>query len=251
MMSISAKVAIFYTDHEAEWVKPWKNFAEMGKKVLEQARVLENCDDLDIEYQVFDIYHGEFPTVSEITRENGYLGIYITGSRYDSFDTDTEWIIKLRQLLKTLLSDDKYPPTAGVCFGHQVIAAALGCKVDRNPNGFEGGVVPVTLNSEGQKLFPNCKTLNLPEMHKDAVLEVPPGCVNWGSSSQCKLQGFYKPNRLITFQGHPEFTNMIVKWGLQRIPQDVKPEMINSIDSYRNDGPSSATLIWKLFKQQI
>lgn len=250
-MTITAKVAIFYTDHEAEWVKPWQSFAEMGKKVLEQARVLEGLDDLPVEYHVFDIYHQEFPSLSEITKENGYLGIYITGSRYDSFDTETEWIIKLRQLLKTLLSDDQYPPIAGICFGHQVVAAALGCKVGRNPNGFEGGVVAVTLNSEGQKLFPNDKTLNLSEMHKDVVLEVPPGCVNWGSSSLCGLQGFYKPNKLLTFQGHPEFTNMIVKWGLQRIPQDVKPEMINSIGSQHNDGPRSATLIWKLFKREI
>ncbi|QLL31967.1 hypothetical protein HG536_0C01350 [Torulaspora globosa] len=250
-MLTAAKVAIFYTDHEAEWVKPWKSFAEMGKKVLEQARVLESRDDLPVEYQVFDIYHGEFPALGEITREKGYLGIYITGSRYDSFDTETEWIIKLRQLLKTLLSDDRYPPVAGICFGHQVVAAALGCKVDRNPAGFEGGVVPVTLNSEGEKLFSNAKTLNLSEMHKDVVLEIPPGCVNWGSSSLCKHQGFYKPNKLITFQGHPEFTNMILKWGLQRIPQDVKPEMIDSIDSQHNDGPRSATLIWKLFKREI
>lgn len=251
-MSVTAKVAIFYTDCEAEWVKPWKNFAEMGKKVLEQGRVLESRQDLPVEYRIFDIYHGEFPSLEEITRENGYIGIYITGSRCDSFDTETSWIIELRKLLKTLLSgDNTYPPIAGICFGHQVIAAALGCQVGRNPQGFEGGVQRVTLNSEGQKLFPEMQSLALSEMHKDVVLEVPPGCINWGSSSLCQYQGFYKPKTLLTFQGHPEFTNMIVKWGLERIPQEVDQNVIDSIDSQQNDGPRCAAVIWKLFKRTI
>lgn len=250
-MSFTPKVAILYADHESEWVKPWKNFAEMGKKVLEQARVLDSRHDFPVEYRIFDVYHKQFPTLEEITKEAGYIGIYITGSRYDSYDTETEWIIELRGLLKTLLSDERYPPIAGICFGHQVVAAALGCKVSKNPRGFEGGVVPVTLNQEGERLFGNVKTLTLSEMHSDIVLEVPTGCVNWGSSSLCELQGFYKPNRLITFQGHPEFTNMIVKWGLQRIPQNVDPHTIESIGSQHNDGPQSATLIWRLFKREL
>lgn len=245
------KVAVFYTDYESDWVKPWKNFAQMGIKVLEQGRILEGDHDLEVEYPVFDIYNGQFPSLEELTKANGYVGIYITGSKFDSFDTQTKWIVDLRKYLQAILSDPKYPPIAGICFGHQVVAAALGCKVARNPQGFEGGVVPVTLNPAGQDLFQGLKSLRLSEMHKDVVLEVPQGCVNWGSSPQCELQGFYKPQRLLTFQGHPEFTNMILKWGLQRIPQDIDPQAIDSIDSSRNDGPRVASFIWKLFKRDI
>lgn len=245
------KVAIFYTDYESDWVKPWKSFAHMGIKVLEQGRVLEGDHEFQVEYPVFDIYHEQFPDLQEITKENGYIGIYITGSKFDSFDTETKWIVDLRKYLKVILNDTKYPPVAGICFGHQVVAASLGCKVGRNPKGFEGGVVPVIVNPAGQDLFRGLDILNLSEMHKDVVLEVPQGCINWGSTPQCELQGFYKPQRLLTFQGHPEFTNMIVKWGLQRIPQDIEANVIDSIDKYQNDGPRSAAFIWKLFKREI
>lgn len=223
----------------------------MGIKVLEQGRILEGDQDLKFEYPIFDIYNEHFPDLKEITKANGYIGIYITGSKFDSFDTETKWIVDLRNYLKIILNDSKYPPVAGICFGHQVVAASLGCKVARNPQGFEGGVMPVSLNPTGQKLFQGYTTLNLSEMHKDVVLEVPEGCSNWGSTPQCAHQGFYKPERLLTFQGHPEFTNMIVKWGLQRIPQDIESRVLDSIDSFQNDGPRAAAFIWKLFKRDI
>lgn len=44
---------------------------------------------------------------------------------------------------------------------------------------------------------------------------------------------------------------MIVKWGLKRIPQDIESRVLDSIDSFQNDGPRAAAFIWKLFKRDI
>lgn len=46
-------------------------------------------------------------------------------------------------------------------------------------------------------------------MHRDAVLTVPPGVTNLGTSTKCPIQILYKPGRLLSFQGHPEFDEPI------------------------------------------
>lgn len=48
-------------------------------------------------------------------------------------------------------------------------------------------------------------------MHRDMVFSYPPGVEQLGSSPVCNVQGMYTPSRLITIQGHPEFTSEIMK----------------------------------------
>lgn len=47
-------------------------------------------------------------------------------------------------------------------------------------------------------------------MHKDIVFDYPPGVQPLGSTSRCKVQGMFVPVRVITVQGHPEFTEEIL-----------------------------------------
>lgn len=47
-------------------------------------------------------------------------------------------------------------------------------------------------------------------MHKDLVYHYPQGVEELGSSGPCKVQGMYIPKKVITVQGHPEFTEEIV-----------------------------------------
>ena len=48
-------------------------------------------------------------------------------------------------------------------------------------------------------------------MHRDILLTLPPQVQPLGSSPTCAIQGMYIPNRLISVQGHPEFTEEIVR----------------------------------------
>lgn len=48
------------------------------------------------------------------------------------------------------------------------------------------------------------------QMHRDIVYEYPEGIELLGHSPRCDVQGMYAKNRLITVQGHPEFTGDIV-----------------------------------------
>lgn len=47
-------------------------------------------------------------------------------------------------------------------------------------------------------------------MHRDIVYEYPSSVEKLGNTSVCEVQGMYIKNRLITIQGHPEFTGDIV-----------------------------------------
>ncbi|EJS42717.1 YLR126C [Saccharomyces arboricola H-6] len=247
------KIAILYTDEDNEWSKPWGNFVDMAIRLLEQSKKLE-CVEEDVEYEIFHVQNGEFPQLSELQKDE-YLGMYITGSKYDSFDNKIEWIIKLRNFMKEILtSESGHLPVAGVCFGHQVMAAALGSSVGRNPKGFEGGVVSLRLNSVGQELFGG-EELNLSEVHSDCVFNIPEGYQNWASSDKCQNQGFYRKNKVLTFQGHPEFTNEVAQKGLLKSQDKLNLEEFNRYDKQcqelNNDGIRAARNIWKLFLQKV
>ena len=88
----------------------------------------------------------------------------------------------------------------------------LGAKVARSPGPvWEVSVCPVIQTPLGKDKFGGKDTLHLFQMHKDIVYHYPEGVEELGSSGTCKVQGMYSPGRFITVQGHPEFTEEIVR----------------------------------------
>ncbi len=77
--------------------------------------------------------------------------ILITGAKYNAFDSD-EWIVRLVQFTKRCLEGGRIR-AIGICFGHQIIARALGAELGRNTRGWEVSVVEHELTTEGKKVF--------------------------------------------------------------------------------------------------
>lgn len=46
-------------------------------------------------------------------------------------------------------------------------------------------------------------------MHRDIVYDLPAGVQNLASSHRCEIQGLYKPGKICSVQGHPEFDAFI------------------------------------------
>lgn len=55
--------------------------------------------------------------------------------------------------MRGVLEDQTRVRVIGVCFGHQIVARALGAKVGRNRRGWEASVTSVHLSSKGKELF--------------------------------------------------------------------------------------------------
>lgn len=193
-------------------------------------------------------------------------GLVFTGSRSDSFDDSIPWISELNKFIGALYKLDDFP-MVGLCFGHQILARNLGSKVARShPEiGQEVGTTTITLNTDIITLerspFKDILVtdgavhdhLNLVESHNDIVYNVPAAenarnteFHSIGYSAKCAIQGLVAvsgPIRLLTFQGHPEFSSdqaleslaLDLKNGL--ITQEQYEKSVYNTQMLNNQGP--------------
>ncbi|AQZ13977.1 hypothetical protein BZL39_F06110 [Zygosaccharomyces parabailii] len=258
-MTLAKKIVIFNADSAKPYLeKQWGDFSDMAIEMLESSR----GEGALVEYVTYQVCLNEFPVIDDL-KSPDIIGIYITGSEQDSFSSCVKWVIKLREMMSVILQDEDFPPVAGVCFGHQIVAASLGYKVDRNVAGLEVGVVPVHLTPEAIKLgiFQEDRNLTttifLSEVHGDVVYEIPEGFTNLGFTEKCSVQGLYKKNRVLTIQGHPEFSTDV---DLLIMRQKMEAGLL-SCEKYseieersrlsKNQGPLVAESLWKLFNGLI
>ena len=144
-------------------------------------------------------------------RSEDHGGLLLIRSSIPGFDAfgDDPWIQYLVKYTQGAILSNRVR-VVGVCFGHQIVGRALGAKVARSEGGvWEASVCQYTQTSKGKELFGGKDILNIFQMHKDLVYSYPAGVEELGSSDKCKVQGMYIPKKLITVQGHPEFTEEI------------------------------------------
>ncbi len=86
------------------------------------------------------------------------------------------------------------------------------------------------------------------QMHKDIVCHYPEGVEELGWSDTCKVQGMYKPKKVITVQGHPEFTEAIMQKLLEtRRAQNIFDENTYQDAMARSGRPHDAVVVAKAF----
>jgi GMP synthase (glutamine-hydrolysing) len=131
-------------------------------------------------------------------------GVVVTGS-YASVTERAPWMLALGE---ELLEAAERIPVLGVCFGHQLLAAALGGEVERNPRGPEVGTCEVRLTAAGQEdplLAGLPDPLPVQQFHEDHAVAVPPGAVLLATGDHSPVQAFARGPRLRAVQFHPEF----------------------------------------------
>lgn len=101
-----------------------------------------------------DVVHNPssaYPSLDDID------AILVTGSKYNAFDDD-EWIITLVEFVRKALLHERVR-VIGVCFGHQIVARALGALVARSDQGWEVSVTETRLTEKGRELFEGRESL--------------------------------------------------------------------------------------------
>lgn len=194
----------------------------------------------NITYRVFNSYKNEFPL--NLKTNELYL---ITGSSSGAYE-DKEWIkeligfIRQAYLLKL--------PLVGICFGHQVIAQALGGSVEISEKGWGTGVRKSRLiDTKAPKYFLSDHML-LHYNHHDQVIQLPPDAIRFATSDFCLNEGFYINNHILTFQGHPEYTDSYNRYLLLNHSQGEELEVVNNaLNSFRaNKAMGQQAALWML-----
>ena len=99
-------------------------------------------------------------------------------------------------------------PVLGICLGAQIVAAALGAKVDRNPAGKEIGWYPVKLSAAARedRLFSAVPDTITPFHWHGDIFEPPHGAVTLASSDRTPCQAFRYGDKAWAIQFHLEVT---------------------------------------------
>ncbi|WP_298908756.1 type 1 glutamine amidotransferase [uncultured Aliiroseovarius sp.] len=150
-------------------------------------------DGHGFDFQIFSVVDGEFPAGTDDA--DGWL---ITGSKHGVYE-DHDWIPPLEDLIRDIR--DAGQPLVGVCFGHQIIAQALGGKVEKFDGGWSIGRTEYDFGD--QKLALNA-------WHQDQVIDAPEGAEIIASTDFCANAAMMIGDKILTIQPHPEFTAPLV-----------------------------------------
>jgi GMP synthase-like glutamine amidotransferase len=127
-----------------------------------------------------------------------------TGSRWSVYD-DIAWIHELKMFVRQSYETGK--PFIGICFGHQMLAEALGGQVEKSEYGWGVGIQDIEIISTEAWMQPARDKLKLHYMHQDQVTRLPENGVLLGRSEHCPVASFRLGQAMLGIQAHPEFTN--------------------------------------------
>lgn len=177
----------------------------------------------DVEVVVYDVIGGQLPSYPDECE-----AWITTGSRY-SVNDDEPWIRQLEQFVRDVAKEEV--PFVGVCFGHQLIAKALGGTVARSDHGWGVGAKEVNVR-EDLGLGSSYTVLT---SHQDQIDSLPPGAEILGWNEHCPISMLGVGENMIGIQGHPEFDPAYSEALMESrrgdlIPEATVEEGMNSLD---------------------
>ena len=126
----------------------------------------------------------------------------VTGSRHGAYER-LPWMQKLEQLLRDAVAAKV--PVVGICFGHQLLAQALGGKVEKSDKGWGFGLQTYRVDEAPAYNGRAPAKITVAALHQDQVIEVPTGGRVIASSDFCPNAAIAYGDTALSFQPHPEF----------------------------------------------
>ena len=183
--------------------------------------------DVEFKCTTFRVYKNELPI--NVDEFDGFL---ITGSRSSVFDNES-WIKNLMQFVRYL--DIEKRRVAGICFGHQLIAEALGGRVTRASQGWGVGVQAYDVKSQALQLGIDSAEVSLPCCHQDQVVTMPPNAIRFLSNDFCENAGFVLGKHILAVQPHPEFSVTYLECILRAIEDKISDRIDEALSSLQKD----------------
>jgi GMP synthase (glutamine-hydrolysing) len=167
---------------------------------------------------------------------------FMTGSPMSVYD-DVPWVKKLAAFTQEIHARKKM--LVAICFGHQMVAHALGGKVSRSPKGWGVGVRTFEIEEQRRWMSPSDKKISLIFSHQDQVDELPPGAERLATSEFCPNQMSQIGEHIITLQGHPEFSPQFAKDRLSSRREKMPgPTYETAMQSFERDNDYKKMISW-------
>ncbi|WP_420631881.1 glutamine amidotransferase-related protein [Candidatus Leptofilum sp.] len=173
-----------------------------GSPIDAYIRFLQNAPD-DFAFTGYTVALNQFPADPDL-----YDGYVITGSPSGAYETDP-WILTLMTFIRQCYHLGK--KLVGICFGHQIIAQALGGHVEKSAKGWGLGLKPFAVNSSKPWMTEPSPHCSLYFVHQDQVIDLPPGAEQLAGNDFCPNVMYAIGEQVLGVQGHPEFTPEIME----------------------------------------
>ncbi|EBA12712.1 type 1 glutamine amidotransferase [Roseobacter sp. CCS2] len=189
-------------------------------------------------FSTYNVVDMEFP--KDISTCDGWL---ITGSRHGVYE-DHAFIPPLETFIRDVYAADI--PLVGICFGHQIIAQALGGTVVKFAEGWAVG--RQTYAWEGEEMALNA-------WHQDQVVVLPKDATVIASNAFCTNAALIYGKRVFSTQPHPEFgieymSSLVTFRGKGVVPDDLLAKATDSLEE-PVDNARIADQIARFFKERV
>lgn len=177
-------------------------------------------------FRTWKVVDMEFP--ASVQDAEGWL---ITGSRHGAYE-DHAFIPPLEAFIRDIHA--AHVPLVGICFGHQIIAQALGGRVEKFAGGWSVG--PSDYDFGGD-------TVTLNAWHQDQVVQRPEGAEVLATSGFCENAALVYDDRALTVQAHPEFDDRFLRGLIEKRGRGTVPDALIDRAEARLGQPNGAGTI--------
>ncbi len=176
--------------------------------------------------------------------------LIVMGGPMGAYDDERyPWLVDERQCIREVISRSR--TVLGICLGAQIIAAAMGARVSRNPEREIGWhrVQKARVPSIMNPLRDLPADFPVFQWHGD-MFQIPEGAILLALSDACRNQAFTIDEKVLALQFHLELEKENVERLIENCPADLNPgafvqtaeEMLSRADLFE----SSATMMAKI-----